>query len=461
MRKYILLFLLSGWLSAAIAQENVSTDNTAQCNQWLSIMHEFVKAKNYDEAYPYWEKLYNNCKKFNKAIYIDGVRIFKDKYKKAKDPALKKQYGEKIVRLYDERLQYFPDPTGKVKHDKAVMMVIYKVGSDDEVYDILIDVFKNHPESFTHPKAYLGLFKAMVNKYKKGEVKLEEVFDLYDDLTEHLNATMQKMTKEFETLNAKKEEELTSKEARKKKILSVNLPAMSKVYTYMDQTLGDLGNCKTLVPLYEKNFAAHKNDPKWLKRAAARLADKDCTDNRIFVNIVEELNKIEPSAKSSMYLAIRAKKAGQYSKAMSYYKKALTLSTDPYEKAKLYYGMAVLAATKMGNKPLARQYALKALEYKPSYGAAYLLIASLYAKSANQCGDTKFQKLAIYWKAAEMAEKAAQVDPTVKRKALKLAAEYRKRAPSKKEIFLNNMAGKVIKFDKCWVGGSVRVPSTN
>ncbi len=459
MKKYVVILLVFGWLSNFIAQDTIENNNNPQCSQWLSVMHEFVKSKNYDEAYTYFEKLHQHCPDFNKAIYVDGVRIFKAKYKEEKDATKKKEYAQKIVELYNERLKLFPDPSGKVKHDKAVMMFIYKVGSEDEIYNILSNVFKNHPESFTHPKAYLALFKAQVNKYKKGEVKLEEVFDLYDDLTDHLNATIDKMTKEFEELSAKNEEDLTRSESYKKHALSVNLPAMSKVYTYMDQTLGELGDCKTLVPLYEKNFAENKNNTKWLKRAAGRLADKDCTNNNIFVKIVEELNRIEPSAKSSMYLAIRAKKSGQYKKAMDYYKHALTLTNNPYEKAKLYYSMAVLAAKKMGNKSLARTYALKALEYKPSMGAAYLLIASLYAKSANECGNTKFEKLAVYWKAAEMAEKAAKVDPTVKRKALKLAAEYRKRAPSKKEIFLNNMGGKIIKFDKCWVGGSVRVPS--
>jgi len=51
------------------------------------------------------------------------------------------------------------------------------------------------------------------------------------------------------------------------------------------------------------------------------------------------------------------------------------------------------------------------------------------------------------------------VDPTIRKSALRAAQSYRDRAPSKQEVFIKGMGGKVIKFDKCWVGGSVRVPT--
>jgi len=454
------VFLTAGWLTAqddsiAAAADSVSKK---QCGTWLSIEHEFIKAKNYKDAEPYWNKLHDNCPDFNKAIYIDGIKIYKAKIKEAKDPEVKKQLAEKLISLYDERLKYFPDNTGKVLHDKGVMMVIYHVGDSDEIYAIFDKVFKEHPEAFTHPKAYWGYFKAAVDKYKKGELKLEDIFNLYDQLEAHSNETMEKLTKEFEALSAKPEDSLTSKEKRKLRILKVNLPAMSKVQDLMDKALGDLGNCKTLVPYYAKKYEANKTNVEWLGKAANRLSKKKCTGNDLFKKIVESYHRLNPSAKSALYLAIRYKKEGNYRKAMEYYKNAAALETNPYQKAEIYYSMAVLAK-KMGNKPLARKYAYEALKYKPSMGYAYLLIAGLYATSADQCGTTKFEKQAIFWKAAEMARKAAQVDPTIRKKALAIAKDYEKRAPSKQDVFLENMAGKTVKFDKCWVGGSVRVPS--
>jgi len=454
----VLLILFYVWSGTAQADSS-ATVNKAQCDTWLSIAHEFVKSKNYGEAYPTWKKLHDECPGFNKAIYVDGVKIYKWMISKEKDPAKKKELARKLVQLYDERIQHFPEDKAKALHYKGIYMTIYKVGDPDEVYATLHEVFKNYPQEFTHPKAFLGLFKSLVARYKKGEITLEELFREYDELTEHLDATLERLTKQLEELQRKKEEgTLTSKEAKRLKVLEKNIPAMNDVYALMDNELGELGTCETLVPMYQKNFAEHKDDVLWLKRAAKRLADKDCTKGELFKNIVEALHAKEPSATSAKFLAIRYKKQGKLSKAMEYYRQALELETDPYKKAQILYSMAVIAK-KQGNKPKARSLAMEALKYKPSMGAAYLLIAGLYASSANECGNTTFEKTAIYWKAAEMARKAAAVDPKVRRKALQAAEAYEKRAPSKKDIFLNGMGGKLVKFDKCWVGGSVRVPT--
>ena len=82
----------------------------------------------------------------------------------------------------------------------------------------------------------------------------------------------------------------------------------------------------------------------------------------------------------------------------------------------------------------------------------------MYAQSTNSCGNNVFEKRAINWKAAEMANKAARVDGSIASTARAAASSYLQRAPSKSDIFAEGMAGKTVSFS-CWVGGSVRVPS--
>ena len=100
----------------------------------------------------------------------------------------------------------------------------------------------------------------------------------------------------------------------------------------------------------------------------------------------------------------------------------------------------------------------RALEYQPSMGAAYLLIANLYASSANNCGNSQFEKRAVYWLAAKEARKAANVDASIKKIATRTAESYEGRAPTKTDIFTEGNAGQVIRFS-CWIGQSVTVPS--
>jgi len=113
---------------------------------------------------------------------------------------------------------------------------------------------------------------------------------------------------------------------------------------------------------------------------------------------------------------------------------------------------------KKGSFGKARSYFRKALEFKPSFGAAYLQIASMIANSANNCGKDEFNKRAVYWLAARYANKAARVDPSVKSNASKAAASYNGRAPSKADAFSQGKQGKTISIG-CWIGESVKVPN--
>ena len=174
------------------------------------------------------------------------------------------------------------------------------------------------------------------------------------------------------------------------------------------------------------------------------------------MTLVEALHNLDPSADSAYYLGLLNDKAGKSQEALQYYEESIALETDNYKKAKILYKIA-LKFKKSGRKSSARSYANKAISFQPSMGRAHLLIANLYAASANDCGTTQFNKRAIYWLAANVARKAARVDESIKKLALKTAESYMGRAPSKTDIFTEGNEGSTITFD-CWVKGSVKVP---
>ena len=165
---------------------------------------------------------------------------------------------------------------------------------------------------------------------------------------------------------------------------------------------------------------------------------------------------IEPSADSAYYLGSLNDKKGKDEQAVAYWEESLELETDSYKKAKILYKIALKFKEK-GRKTTARNYARKALSFQPSLGKAYLMIANLYANSANNCGQSQFDKRAVYWLAANTAIKASRVDASIKKAALKTAASYNGRAPSKTDIFTEGMEGKVIEFS-CWINDRVKVP---
>ena len=73
---YSTVFMLLGCMMMG----NAKAQNP-ECMTNLSIYTEHVKVKNYDAAYTPWKMVYDNCPELNRANFIYGERILKDKIK--------------------------------------------------------------------------------------------------------------------------------------------------------------------------------------------------------------------------------------------------------------------------------------------------------------------------------------------------------------------------------------------
>jgi tetratricopeptide (TPR) repeat protein len=321
------------------------------------------------------------------------------------------------------------------------------------------EAFKKDSKNFTSPKSIYTYFSLAVDLESTGEMDVQDVFDLYDVVTEKIEQEESVLATKVIALSDKQEagETLSSKEAKRLKAYETNLGSYGKVKGSVDGKLGILADCPNLIPLYNKDFDTKKDDIDWVKRAAGRLSGKDCTSDPLFIKLVEQLDRLAPSADTKLYLGQLEKEKGNSAKAISYFEESAGMQDDPRKSARIYYRIAE-EKRKAGQSGSARKYYMKALEYQPSMGRAYLKIANMYASSASNCGNTTFEKRAIYWKAADMASKAARLDGSIAKNARETASSYRQRAPSKSDIFDAGMGGKIITFN-CWVGGSVKVPN--
>jgi len=433
-------------------------EQNPECMTNLSIYVEHAKVKNYEAAYTPWKMVNDNCPALNYANYAYGERILEDKIKKSTG-AEKDGFIKDILSLYDSGLVNFPNKVnlGKVSSSKALFMLDNKLGSPAEYYDILNKAFTEDKANFKSPKGLYLYFSSLVDMHNEGSKDLQSVFNTYDDVTEKIDEENKKLTATITDLLPKEEAgTLTSKEKRKLKIATKKSENFGTISGSIDSKLGALANCENLIPLYEKNFEAKKNDVTWVKRAVGRMFSKECTDAPLFRKLFEAQLALDPSADAYMYGGVLKQKAGDKSGAIADFNKAVELETDSYKKSNILYKIATIVRN--SNKSSACNYAQKAIEVNASNGKACLLIANLYAGSANSCGATTFEKRAIYWKAADMAAKAGRVDPSLSGRASQTATSYNAKAPTKTDIFNSGMAGKTITF-KCWVGGSVKVPS--
>ncbi len=451
--KLIVLFLVTFLgTSELFAQE---------CAKNLSLFNDSAKAGIFDDAMPRYEKLIKECPTFNIILYKRADKMFEEMIDAEKDEAKKKELAKKQIENLNLRIKHFPDesPIGNIYVEIGKLMYKYKIGTLEEQFQYFEDAWNKDPDNFKSPKGLYEYFLLFDKLEDAGKKDINELFIKFEEVTNQIERMENEQALVAKPLMAKKEnqEELNSKEARKLKNSGIYLKNYAVIKGAINGVLGKKADCDNLIPMYNKDFEEKKTDKDWLKVAASRMNAKDCTSDPLFFKLVEALHDLDPSAKTAFYLGRLAKANGDINKALDYYKNAAELEEEPLDKAKAYFSIAEVYK-KRGSFSSARKYYSLALDNKPSMGIAYLRIADMIASSANDCGDNTFNKRAVYWKAAELARRAASVDAALSANATETAESYKQRAPSKSDIFQENMQGKTVTFS-CWVGGSVRVPN--
>jgi len=428
------------------------------CATTASIAYEHAKVKNYAAAEePLW-KVRKECPTYSVATFQFGKKLLEAKYKKAAD-ADKLNIANEEIALWKERFQYFPGKTkiGDMHSSIGQLMYDNKIGTKETQFAEFHKAWTEDKNNVKNPKNVYTYFYLLVELHGEGKRELQDVFNLYDKVIEKIEDEESNKAETIATLTEKEESgtALTSKEKKKLKRSTIILSNYSKVKAGVNQKLGELADCKNLIPLYNGQFESKKTDVNWLKGAASRMSAKECTEDPLFFKLVESLHKAEPSAKSAYYLGLLAMKDKKTTTALEYFNQSAELETKGSDKAKVYFKIAEVMKKK-GSKGKARSYYRKALKYKPSMGVCYLRIASMVASSANNCGNDVFSKRAVYWLAENYARRAGKVDPSLKKTAAKFAANYKAKAPTKTDIF--NNPGITSVSIGCWIGETVRVP---
>lgn len=73
----------------------------------LFVYRDFVKNKQYEEALPNWTELYTHCKAGNGNILKDGIDMYEYFAKNAEDDDKKKEYNEKVATMMQERIDCY------------------------------------------------------------------------------------------------------------------------------------------------------------------------------------------------------------------------------------------------------------------------------------------------------------------------------------------------------------------
>ena len=471
MKKILWIFLIVvGFGSVAQAQEKTTSkygQDSTRCRDNLYIYYEQAKSGNYLEAYDSWRIVYDICPGSSKNNFIYGAKILKAKIKEAKADSTKEGFVKLLMELYDNRLVYYPGKEAYVKSIKALDMVKYRYGSNQEAYDLFQEVLKLGGQKQS-AGFYNGLFIVSARLYQDKHFKAADVFDAYGTVTEGIEYNNNALNRIITRLEAKEEDStITTKQKKELAKSRRELERYEVVETNASKIIGKIATCRTLESIFnDASFEKNKGDKVWLKRASKMLLKErknsetgeieDCSDNPVFFKIAEALYKMDPSVGAARAMGRLAFKKGDNSKALNYFNEAATQEVDPKKAAKDYALMAKINL-KLGSLSTAKTQALKAAKLKKNWGDPYLTLAQVYAAADGKCGANVFEKKAVYWAAIDKLKFAKSIDSEVAAKANKLIAIYKKQIPSKTVVFqLNHVAGEKYTIG-CWINETVTV----
>ncbi len=420
------------------------------CKSTVLEFYKHAKAKDYKSAYRPWIVSFKNCPKSSRMIYKYGLKIIGDRYQKASGNQ-KELESAFIDSIYAQRVQYFPENLGKVYSDWATSLE-KRDASKAEVFEKLEMAFQVDPSQMSI-KNIAKYFQQIKDANK--DLDVQEIFDTYDTALEAVNKKIEIHSKSLDVLNAKKArgELFSKKDSLMFKNNGINLRGLGQIEGILDMILhrGTTVSCERLLRLYKKGLDKHSTDVKWLRRAVSRLNSKECGDEAIFSKLVEAYWKVDPSL-DAYIRGCRILDEDQVRNVRKV-KPSIEDEKDPYKRAEYFYRIAY--GLKHTNKSQSLSYAYKALKERPSLGKAYLLIARLYASSANACGTDEFSKRMVFIAAANKAEKAKEVDPSMTSRANKYIKSYLANAPSKWRII--HFTSKEFQIN-CWIGETVKIP---
>ncbi len=420
------------------------------------------KAENYAPLYEKWKKSFDDCvdTKFGNNILIDAEYIVTAALDATPKGDPKRADMEAyLVKAFDKNIQKYPKEANYYAAQKVSYLRYYEIGNNGEWLAAYDKAFTGDasdlPSSAMSDYFYLGQVMLDGN-----EIQFDKMLDVYNSIKGALDKNIERSN--IEIANLEKLDSLGTISKQQKASLAQKTEqrqAYTDSYNYVEGSVAHLYTCDRLIPTYKAQYASKQNDLNWLNEVRGALLYNECSDDVAFADQVEnQFAKLyceqnpdkcksstpdagattggQPQIAANDYsTGLRMVQRKQYSKAASLLSKVAkdsSYSSSERSKAAYYAAYAYLQTGSLGN---ARSQAKKAASLRGGWGDPYLIIASTYAKGANSCGSTLFEKKAAYWFAADAARKAARVDPRVSSKANKAAANFEKGAPTKADMF--------------------------
>ncbi|OFX84965.1 MAG: hypothetical protein A2W99_16305 [Bacteroidetes bacterium GWF2_33_16] len=409
-------------------------EDSIRCLTNLSLYREYVKQGNFAPAIAPWQIVYSECPKVSKYVFIDGVKLVTEAIDKETDAANKALLLDSLMNIYDKRVKYY----GQLGY------VLGRKGIDYNKYSV------NTPENLKI--AYDYLKKSLeIERIQSGAQELFTFMQVSKDLFAAKVIEGNQVVADYAFIS-----DLIDQNLKKPK----SDPNMPKAKEGVDQIFETSGaaSCTDLVPFYTQKFKDTPEDKEFLKKSTALLSATKCNNADIYYKMLFKLNTLEPNADQAYELASLNREKDNVDEASRFYKQAIDLQEDKVIKARYYIEWGDLTR-KAGNYPLARTYALSAIENDPASGVPYMLLGHIYTAASKSCSDDEFEQKSVYWAAVDKFAKAKAVDASLTDQSNQAIEAYKPYFPDNETIFFYGLKEGDSYTIKCWINEVTTVRS--
>lgn len=458
--------ILKASIAGVIALFACTTVINAQCATFSEATDDYViyrgdvKAKNFDGAFEFWKKTYDTTpaadgKRWD--VWLDGVAIYKHKLKSATGPEAAEAKAT-IEKLYNEAIACVESKGVVLKNCSEQKCIDEKVGF--LAGRLAFDMF------YTTQSSYVDQFKALNMAVEKGGNAAEYIVlepMAYVAVNQFAEKVIDKAQTRaiYDKMNAIADYNI----ANNAKFKTYYESAKARMNVKFDEIAANIFDCDYWKVKIKPQYDANPNDAANLKELISTLKRQACQKGDPLLDEMEQkyaqYAQAENARRQAAFeannpgmLAKKAYDAGDFDGAIIKYQEAINKTSDPEQKGKYY--LAIASTHKRQNDfSKARAVYLQAAAARPGWGAPYISIGDMYARSSRNCGKDGYSRGLAVLAAINMYRKAKNVDPEMAADASARISKYRASIPQKEDVF---MRGKK-KGDRvsvpCWIGGSV------
>lgn len=451
MKKLVLSGLLAIATIAGVSAQKAGYDpvnapygrgeDSTKCITNLSLLQTAARAGDYQGALKPWTDVYENCPASSRNIYIYGASIFKDFFEKETDPAKKQEYADKVMEIHDNRMKYFSQNESKgellARKTYDYMELMGDKADQDVIYNWLGQAINEMQDKMAPLDAYSYYMASSLSGYLSNNAKKDQYIKDYFNTVGYVDQAI---------ANAQSAGDQAS-------VDYLGLVKEGIVKGFVNSGAGD---CNTLTSYYADKIEPNKGDKAFLNEVLNALGSVGCNESDLYLTASEHLYRLEPSAGAAIGLANKSLREKDYDTAVKYYSEAAKLETNKSKASDYMMQLAGIFSTQR-NFARARQAAYDALQHNPNNGEAYILIAQLYATSANSIFSEPEKAGLVYGAAVDKLQRAKAVDPSVAGKANNLISRYSAAYMDTETAFMMGYkAGQTVQIPG-WIGETTTV----